>query len=270
MRFTKVEKIVAVTIPIYKADLSHYEELSFRQCLKILGKYDICIFTNSAVCLDAYMNIAKDYGVALKTEHFNAMFFDGVKGYNSLMMNVDFYKRFKTYKYILIYQLDAYVFRDELTYWCNQGYDYVGAPWFENYATHEERANLWGVGNGGFSLRKTSYFIKALSWKLPVKKRSLRQIFYPFALGKLLYVVGRYNNMRYFLRTNTMNEDAFFSQFLQNSWVSPYLPDINIALQFAFEKSPSYLMKLNKDRLPFGCHAFKRYEYDVFWTKYIS
>jgi hypothetical protein len=48
------------------------------------------------------------------------------------MLSIDFYKRFRDYKFILIYQLDAYVFRDELEYWCEQDYDFIGAPLIEN------------------------------------------------------------------------------------------------------------------------------------------
>ncbi len=43
------------------------------------------------------------------------------------MMDNTFYKQFLNYEYILIYQLDAFVFKDELNY-CSQGIDYVGAP----------------------------------------------------------------------------------------------------------------------------------------------
>lgn len=30
----------------------------------------------------------------------------------------------------MIYQLDAWVFNDELSSWCSLGYDYIGAPFF--------------------------------------------------------------------------------------------------------------------------------------------
>ncbi len=30
---------------------------------------------------------------------------------------------------MLIYQLDAYVFKGEWLFWANQEYDYIGAPW---------------------------------------------------------------------------------------------------------------------------------------------
>ena len=36
------------------------------------------------------------------------------------------------------------------------------------------------------------------------------------------------------------------------------------ALKFSFEAMPSYLYKLNNNVLPFGCHAFEKYESD-FW-----
>jgi len=44
------------------------------------------------------------------------------------MMSPAFYDAFKAFDYILIYQLDAFVFRDELEYFCSLGYDYIGAP----------------------------------------------------------------------------------------------------------------------------------------------
>lgn len=30
---------------------------------------------------------------------------------------------------MLVYQLDAYAFKDELFFWASLGYDYIGAPW---------------------------------------------------------------------------------------------------------------------------------------------
>lgn len=41
------------------------------------------------------------------------------------------------------------------------------------------------------------------------------------------------------------------------------------ASHFAFEKHPSFLFSQN-GQLPFGCHAWRKYEYDEFWGKYIK
>lgn len=171
---------------------------------------------------------------------------------------------------MLIYQLDAYIFKDELDYWCNKSYDYIGAPWFENYSFHEKGFNLWKVGNGGFSLRKISWFIKVLSWKLPVKKIRFRQLLSGRIFNFILYALGRNNTMGYYIKNCSISEDAFFTISLMNSWIKPYLPELGEAIQFSFEKSPKYLMNLNNNRLPMGCHAFNKYEYDTFWIKYID
>jgi hypothetical protein len=39
------------------------------------------------------------------------------------MKSKQFYERFVAYDYMLIYQLDAYVFKDELDDWSAKGYD---------------------------------------------------------------------------------------------------------------------------------------------------
>ena len=42
------------------------------------------------------------------------------------MVSPLFYLNFKKYRYLLIYQLDALVFRDELLEWCSKEIDYIG------------------------------------------------------------------------------------------------------------------------------------------------
>lgn len=61
-------------------------------------------------------------------ERFDDAYFKSPKTYNKLLINPLFYERFVAYEFMLIHQLDAYVFKDELEKWCNKGYDYIGAP----------------------------------------------------------------------------------------------------------------------------------------------
>ena len=83
-----------------------------------------------------------------------------MEGYNELLLSENFYTTFSAFKYILIYQPDSYVFRDELMEWCKEGYDYIGAPWLED---NDEQIKLNGVGNGGFSLRNIEKFLYIFS-----------------------------------------------------------------------------------------------------------
>ena len=65
-------------------------------------------------------------------------------------------------------------------------------------------------------------------------------------------------------------EDGIFSLRAQHSWIFCQLPPFDVALKFAFEVNPSYLYDINNEKLPFGCHAFEKYEYNTFWQKHIK
>ena len=170
------EKVV-VLIPIYKAEITHFEKISLMQCVKILSKYPIKFFAPENLDLKNYSEIYPN----LSVEVFDPVFFKNIQTYNNLMLSSIFYKRFIGYKYMLIYQLDAFVFRDELEFWCNKGFDYIGSPWFDHNLINNIHQSLFQskyllikffkrlffsnnknfVGNGGLSLRrvKTLYYI---------------------------------------------------------------------------------------------------------------
>ena len=56
-----------------------------------------------------------------KVARLPPQFFKTLKAYNQLMMSTEFYKMFSDFDYILIYELDAFVFSDKLEYFCNLG-----------------------------------------------------------------------------------------------------------------------------------------------------
>ncbi len=267
----KSEQIIL--IPIYKKDMTLMEEQSFRQCLTILGKHKIGIFTYKELNVCSYNQIAKEYNVNINYYYFEKEYFFSVKGYNQLMLTINFYKRFLEYQYILIYQLDAWVFRDELDYWCNQGYDYIGAPVYKYLGNGKYTTENPFVGNGGFSLRKVSHCINVLSYPsfLPFIKplnyiTTFRRKFKWYAI--LPNALGRRNNIKNFI--NKYNEDIIFSHFVSQSFIKIKIPDIKTAIRFAFEMYPSKIYEANHNNLPFGCHAFEKYEYEQFWIKYIK
>ena len=88
--------------------------------------------------------------------------FASASTYKRLMLLTSFYTVFRGYRHVLIHQLVAFVFSDQLSAWCQQGWDYIGAPWIGSAAgADENRASWLGrtrdniVGNGRFSLRRT-------------------------------------------------------------------------------------------------------------------
>lgn len=243
------------------------EKVSFIKCLRVLGNRDIYVFTHPDLDLSQYEQTAQSEGVKLNTKFFDKSFFVSVAAYNRLMLDKQFYLAFADYDYILLYQLDAYVFTDELDHWCSRGYDYIGAPWFDYFATAAE-GKLYTVGNGGLSLRRVAYFTKLLTTRkgifgfrhLPTEKG---------LIPKIKFLLGGHNRIDKIIGRNTLNEDHFYCIFLRESRFAPCLPAPEVAAAFAFERSPSYLYHLI-GKLPMGCHAFEKNEYSSFWLDKIN
>ena len=92
----------AVVVPAYR-HLSDDEKISMRQCVEVLGGHDIIVIHPGRLDLKEDLQLWPSVVVkALRNE-----WFDGVKGYNSMLLSTEFYDLFSVYDYILIYQLDA-------------------------------------------------------------------------------------------------------------------------------------------------------------------
>lgn len=267
--------LCAIVVPIYKEILNENEIHSLKQCLSILKNHPIYLVTYKELSTDVYKDVFEFYNVSVNFEYFNNEYFKDLSGYNNLMMKKEFYDRFSNYKNILIYQLDCFVFRDGLESWCNRGYDYIGAPWFDDNLSHEEGANLWAVGNGGFSLRKTATFIRLFETRKSAY--SLKYLFKKLqrdnkSFGWLLkaWLLKTENNFQYLITEWDDAEDLFYCLKLADTNFRIKIPTVDIALDFAFEQSPAHLFKLNNNKLPFGCHAWEKYEYMTFWKEIIN
>lgn len=268
-----MQQTVTIIIPIYKAQPSETELASFKQCIKILGSYPICIVTHSEVDIDIYLNTAKQHPIIIK--YFHSHYFSSIDGYSELMREQIFYKAFRKYDYMLIYQLDAWVFKDELELWCKKGYDYIGAPWFTNFGSHEEGKELWTVGNGGLSLRKTKRFVELTNpnriMMLPneIFEREYKGIKSLFRC--ILRVFGRRNTVNYFkdLYYDTPEDHYFCIKLLYYGNMKLHIPHPEEAMYFSFERSPRYLYNRTDGKLPFGCHAWEKYD-KLFWNDFIQ
>ena len=265
---------IAVVIPVYKKIPSSDELQSLKQCLRILGEFPIHLVCPEDFDASSYEAVA---GANLIRQEFESAYFVGIEGYNRLMMSHAFYQRFRDYDYILIYQLDAWVFRNELRQWCQKGYDYVGAPWFEKNRSHEEGGKLWLVGNGGLSLRKVSRFLELTLLPSSMRVKTCRQVFQQEYHGIrdlghcLVRCCGPWigtNSIRH-LRKRQF-EDLYFCAGLKGSDYELNMPSPEEAAFFAFECSPAYLFEaVTNGEMPFGCHAWRKYQYDTFWKERI-
>lgn len=255
-----------IVFPIYKSfdSLCEKELISIVQLYKILGRHSVFFIGPQSLNWDPYVRHAGIYNVTVERKLFDEDFFSGLDGYNRLLKSLIFYAEFSKFEYMLIYQTDAFVFSDELEFWCNKDYDFIGAPWFEDYHDATETSRIIGVGNGGFSLRRIPVFIKVLK-RLAFLRKMGR--FYRFFVRKRSANGIHLNHI--ILAPITLQEDFFWTQYAPLILSSFSVAPVSEALQFSFEVCPSVLLNMNNNKLPFGCHAWWRYDLE-FWRPFIE
>lgn len=224
-----------VVVPVYKKNPVFFEQASLMQCVRALGqKYDIYLVAPFGLDLSGYTSLCPEYKFRIK--RLSKGFFESIEGYNHMCKRWEFYNSFSDYQYMLVYQLDCWVFADNLEYFISLDYDYIGAPWFE-IDTKANTAKTTKCGNGGFSLRRIDKFIELCK----AHETETDDV--------------------------TTPEDVFFStNCAEEMKISP--PEVG--REFSFEVGPSVLFKMNDNKLPMGCHKPFLFEFKTFWKDYIK
>ena len=270
---------VVVIVPVYKLlNKSEIQSMESLNKLESQSNLHVCLVGSDffvQLNYDCLTPLLSDF-ITLKKASFDEGYFKDVVSYNRLLLSNEFYQRFKSYEYMLVFQTDAFIIKDSLDVFIDKAYTYIGAPWL--VADVPEKEGLL-VGNGGFSLRHIPSFIKALKlnltisdslWKLyhPANnwKRRLFKLFVYLPAQFLSKIQGRsffFEKAKY----NWMNEDVVWSQFIQDH--KEYtLSSLEDALMFSFETMPRECYRLNNNQLPFGCHALEKYD-PQFWKSHI-
>lgn len=255
----------AVLIPLHKEDIGCAEEYSIRNTLAVMSSHDVWV-----ICPERMNRFVTEFRKVEKMDFEIACFpdycFADITGYNSMMMSLEFYLRFEAYEYLLITQTDTLVFSDRLDRWCDRSFSYIGAPWFKGHTRPRQPLKFAGVGNGGFSLRKVSDAIKVLeSTRFPAPRAGhvALELDERFRLaGLLLHCIVMSPSLPFI--SLKINEDLYWGAVVPQRYDWYFVPEPEDAVDFAFEAAPEYLYELNGRRLPFGCHAWERYN-PQFW-----
>lgn len=247
MKLNKIADCIVV-IPIYKTQLSSYEKISLKQGLRILKNY--CVKFIAPTTLDTSWYEKYDIDIKRFPDHF----FAGISGYNKLMLSKLFYESFLQYDYLLVYQLDGFVFEDNLEYFISLNYDYIGAPWLNGLYVFKynfrgkyklkkifpwfNKVDKVFVGNGGVSLRRIDAF---------------------------LYMLDHCKE----IITWNSNEDVFFSLLGIRYPELFRVASLEDALKFSFETTVKDCFKKNDCQIPMFCHAWEKWDID-FWRPYFK
>jgi len=217
---------VIVVIPVYR-QMNPFERVALEQCVRVLHRYPLAIIAGQSMQLDDFLAYHP-----FQIERFSDEAFGSTQSYSRLLLSQAFYERFSAFSYLLIYQLDAFVFSDRLQEFCRQGYDYIGAP-----------VPRWGwkgvknrVGNGGFSLRRIASCQRVLHEFPPEHFFSLRDY-------------------------GDDPEDAYFAGCAEVGRLHFRVPTVREALEFSVDFDLFHCYRWMPEWLPFGCHAWNAIDY---------
>ena len=241
MQNNKIMKTCCIVVTSYKTSLDENEKLNIDRLFSLYkDKYDIVLVYPNNKKIDWYNKNFNFTDILL----LDSIYFDSYPdGYNSLMLSNFFYKLFAKYKYILIHHPDSIIIKDELEYWINKDYEYIGSPFIydigpnnvdimTSIVTNNSNLNFVNDMNGGLCLKKISWFLditEQYETKLQQISKSLKL-----------------NEDQILLMLNLLNLDLSKYKF----------PKFKESINFSWSAKPYLLMQINNGELPFGLHAY--------------
>ncbi|WP_338441303.1 DUF5672 family protein [Synechococcus elongatus IITB4] len=260
-----------VIIPLYKTQLNFYEIISLKQTVSVLRSHPICLLVpqslEQTITLDLIPSLNLPIVNHLKINCIDDQWLDSVKSYNHLLLQPFFYVHYQNFTHMLIVQLDAYVFRDELIYWCSQPWDYIGAPLYPQGAPYGEKY-CQCIGVGGFSIRKIDSFLRAFKANPALFRwQHLKERMRPFNLYGRFHILLQY--FRFLLTFDNqltqknnqlhnlvgINEDVVFGKYLPIACPWFRVPPYDIARAFSIDRHIVEDLSI-LGNTPFGTHAW--------------
>lgn len=272
---------IVIVVPAYKPTLDDASALSLQLLKKFCSEFDWVLI--HPMGMQFTFDTSEFTKLPLSKRHFK-----NVTSYSRLCMNPRFYEHFQHYEYMLIYQLDAYALKDELLFWCNKGYSYIGSPLFvkkwlqKSFIGRKFKSILkripilkqhlplhrYQVGNGGLSLRQIQDAIKVLRSnqlyfsKIQYNYYNKRIPYYAWAYA----LIKKHKCKADIVRRLCLNvpEDAFWASYAKFLYKDFQFATLEDAHAFSFDSRCKQRLKLTNNKLPFGIHqnADKKYYAD--------
>lgn len=230
----KYRQNCVIVVPVYRETPDELERLSLKQLDKVINNDHDIVFVRPKNGID----IKSYFDLITKTEvtsiAFDDKYFKNTMTYSQLCLSYEFYKCFERYNYMMIYQTDCWIFKNEIDKFCDMGYDYIGPPIYSKYSFWPsfKIGSRPMVGNGGLSLRKISKML---------------QITDPNG-----YIYNKFGKEQYekFDVEDVVICDLFAHMIYMN------IPDYKVAEKFGFDFFPENknAEELIKSTNPMACH----------------
>ena len=118
-----MKELVTVIIPILGSQIDPTEEKLLHHALHVLSDYPVIFVAGEG----ADLSVVREHAENIDVVHFPKRYFESRQHLGQLLLMPDFYDRFNWCDFLLIHELNSWIVKDELHYWCKQGYDYLKA-----------------------------------------------------------------------------------------------------------------------------------------------
>lgn len=262
---------LAVLVPTHLEQLDENLSTTLLHNAKQVKGYKLEIILPESCSADWYLDFFRENSIKGSVRLVSNDYFGSPAAVNKMGTDAAFYMMYEDYDYILICHLDAWIFSNQLNYWMNKGYDFIGAPLFlpEDPNTHFLSRMAPFGSNGGLSLRRVFSCIQVLQTFKPrrsyprilqatlflAKNRQWQMINILFRLLKELSRDWRATCEKY-----NIYEDVFFTVIAPLCGNSFSVPSGRVAMRFACEVNyPGIQKNILRLAPPLGIHGYDKY-----------
>ena len=265
------KKPLVIVTPVYLEEITENELLSIQSIKQHLNQYDRAIISpRKFESNPKFITQWEEYGY--KVVFFDNQHFSSIEKHNKFLMSQLLYETFAEYDYMLMAQLDVLIFSNSIGYWMDKKLDYVGSSWIINEGKNKKLVG--NGGNGGLSLRNIQTFLKVIDSKKFYSKRDLFNILPAYSKVRNILFVGLLIQLKplqsfahLLKRFFAGKEDMFWSYYAPFFVEDYHLASLEDTVAFAFERYPEFCFEENQQKLPFGTHAWEKYNIE-FWEKH--
>lgn len=243
-----MNELVTVLIPLFGPSLTPVEVHALKSCQKHLGDFPITFLKSDTLALSDEI---RDICPNADSVSFDPRYLASRQGYTKLLLSGELYDQFSWNRYLLIMELNASISRNELGYWCRQGYDFI-------QSFPEQDTNTFFLQSLPRRLNPGRYLSPQSEGTLTFERSngvSLRRV---KAFAKS--VKGRKRAINRFLTAHPhpLNDSLFWEYYL-NRWRPELItPNALTRRHFAQNQASLNLVSASTE-LPFSVTALDRY-----------
>ena len=261
-----------IAVPVHRQNPTSEEVISLRQLNRVMGRREIALITPQGNDISAYRDILP----TAKLLRVEPRWMESHSSYSRMIISPLLPDAFRGHTHMLLHEPDSIVLKDTLDDWCDQPYDYIGAPWFAPMPNSQEVQMIPG-GNSGLSLFRLSAVRRVLtSWKrwhplryaLSDLLRGFRGDKEMLKRGLLGFYPGGLLRGAHHLYPSLC--DRFWSLLVPSLEPRFRVAPPSEAVGFSWEKWSFLCMERCGGHLPLGVHAWAKYDFDFLEPHFIA